>query len=259
MEKKNLLPFHVGSKIKVKHIVQFSGGAASAYVGYLVVKKYGRKNVILLHQDTKAECDDTQRFLKQVSDHIGVPIKDKSDGRDLFQVIEDENCIPNAKFAPFCTRILKQEPAEKFLKKLNCPYILYSGHGAEEWGRVQKATARAESLGRKLRCLLYEEQIPNEEVKRIIREDWKICLPDAYKYLSHNNCIPCFKAGKSHFRKVLKYYPEKFAKAKRLEEIIGHTVFKDMSLAELEYRWSAGSMDDLFGEDTGVPCMCSEF
>lgn len=241
-----------------KHIVQFSGGAASSYVGYLVAKEFGRENTILLHQDTKAECADTQRFLQQVSDYIGIPITEVSDGRDLFQVIDDNNCLPSS-FIPFCTRILKQEPAEKYLKSLTCDYVLYNGLGAEEWGRVQKATVRSETMGRELRCLLYERKISNDEVKRIIREDWKICLPDAYKHLSHNNCIPCFKAGQGHFRKVWQHYPMEFAKAKALEEKLGHTVFKNVSLAELERKWSAGSMDNTFDEDAGIPCMCSEF
>lgn len=243
----------------MKHIVQFSGGAASSYVGWLVVQKFGKENTILLHQDTKAECDDTKRFLKAVSEHIGVPITEKSDGRDLFQVIDDNNCIPSS-FIPFCTTILKLKPAEKYLKSLTEPYILYNGLGMEEWGRVQKATARAEALGRTVRSLLWERQISNDEVKRIIRDEWKICLPEAYKYLSHNNCIPCFKAGQGHFKKVLKHYPEQFAKAVEIEKKLGHTVFKDVSLTELQYRWSAGTEDNLFDdEEAGIPCMCSEF
>ena len=243
----------------MKHIVQFSGGAASAYVGWLVAQEFGKENTILLHQDTKAECADTQRFLQQVSDYIGIEITEQSDGRDLFQVIDDNNCIPSS-FIPFCTTILKLKPAEKYLKTLTEQFILYNGLGMEEWGRVQKATARAQQAGRTVRSLLYERQIPNSEVKRIIREEWKICLPEAYKYLSHNNCIPCFKAGQAHFRKVLKHYPEQFAKAKAIEEKLAHTVFKDVSLAELEYKWSAGTEDNLFDdEEVGIPCMCSEF
>lgn len=36
------------------------------------------------------------------------------------------------------------------------------------------------------------------EIKRIIEQEWKIPLPKTYKNgLNHNNCIPCYKAGKA--------------------------------------------------------------
>lgn len=253
-----------------KHIVQFSGGAASALVAKMVVDKFGKENVILLHSDTKAEDLDTYRFIEHVSNFLDVPITDASDGRSLWQVIEDEHCLPSS-FIPFCTRILKQEPADRYLKSLDCQYTLYNGLGMEEWKRVAKAQARAGIMDRKLVCPIFDAKISNQHVKNIIRNEWKICLPNAYKTLEHNNCIPCFKAGQGHFRKVWQYYPEEFAKAVAMEELIGHTVFKKIirlfptkvvekiSLTELEQKWRrGGEMDNLFGND-GIPCMCSEF
>jgi len=91
-----------------------------------------------------------------------------------------------------------------------------------------------------------------------IRDDWKICLPETYKYLTHNNCIPCFKAGKGHFYKVWRHYPQQFKRAKQMEELVGHTVFKDKPLSELEAEWIASEeqLELDFGEH-GVPCMCA--
>ena len=247
-------------KRRIKHIVQFSGGAASAYVAWLVAQEFGRENTILLNHNPGAEHEDTQRFLRQVSEHIGVLITDRSDGRDLWKVIEDNHALPSS-FIPFCTRILKQEPAEKFYKELDkqgIKYILYNGLGVEEIGRVQRSIVRGEVAGRTVRCLLAERQISNVEVKRIIRDEWKICLPEPYLYLSHNNCIPCFKAGKGHFYKVWQNYPLEFAKAVQMEELIGHTVFKDKSLAELAKHWEQQDINqELDFGDEGVPCMCA--
>ena len=240
----------------MKHIIQFSGGAASAYVAYLVVKEHGKENTILLFHDTKAEHKDSYRFRSQVSEFLGIPITECSDGRDLWEVIKDNNCLPS-QFIPFCTRILKQEPAEKFLKLLcNDKYILYNGFGVEEFRRVQKVKARAELLNRVVKSPLFDLKIKNEEVKRIIKDEWKICLPDAYKYLQHNNCIPCFKAGKSHFKAVWKYFPEEFNKAKEIEKHIGNTVFQEYSLQELEDQWENGQME-MFDIEESIPCMCA--
>lgn len=239
----------------MKHIIQFSGGAASAYAAYLVAKEHGKENTILLFHDTKAEHKDSYRFRSQVSEFLGIPITEYSDGRDLWEVIKDNNCLPS-QFIPFCTRILKQEPAEKFLKNFNEEYILYNGFGVEEFRRVQKVKARAELLNRTVKSPLFELKIKSEEVKRIIKDEWKICLPEAYKYLQHNNCIPCFKAGKSHFKAVWKYFPKEFNKAKEMEKLIGNTVFQEYSLEELEGQWENGQLE-MFDIEESIPCMCA--
>ena len=240
------------------HVIQFSGGAASALVAKLVAEEYGKENVVLLHHDTKAEDPDTYRFLKQVSKHVGVPVVDISDGRSLWEVIEHKKALPSD-WMPFCTEILKQKPGEyyfRWLERQKIEYTMYNGFGPDEWSRVQRAVVRAEASGRKLRCPLFEKKIYGEEVKRIIREDWKICLPNAYKTMKHNNCIPCFKAGKASWRKVWEFYPEQFAKAVELEKRFGHTVFKGESLEELARLWVANQMPSLW-EDDGIPCMCA--
>jgi 3'-phosphoadenosine 5'-phosphosulfate sulfotransferase (PAPS reductase)/FAD synthetase len=238
----------------MKHIIQFSGGCASTYTAYLVSKEQKKEDIILLFHDTKVECKDSYRFRRQVSEYLDIPITEVSDGRDLWEVIKDNNCLPSDRF-PFCTRILKLEPAEKYLKTIQEPYILYNGFGKEEWRRIQKSLARAEGLNRVVKSPLYDLGISNDEVKRIIRDEWKICLPSAYKYLSHSNCIPCFKAGKGHFKAIAKYYPEEFEKACKAEEEIGYTVFEDITLRQL--REQVLSQLDLFSIEESIPCMCS--
>lgn len=139
-------------------------------------------------------------------------------------------------------------------------FILYNGFGVEEYRRIQRTFARAFKLNRIIKSPLYDLRIKNQEIKRIIREEWKICLPEPYKYLNHNNCIPCFKStSEKYWNKIWKYYPESFEKAKRAEEKIGHTVFQEYSLAEYEKFWiSRGCQMDMFEEEfDNLPCMCA--
>ena len=145
----------------MKHIVQFSGGAASAYVAKLTINEFGKDNVILLHHDTKAEDPDTYRFIDQVSNYLDKEILDVSDGRSLWEVIEDGNCLPSH-FIPFCTQVLKLKPAERFYKTITESFVTYNGFGPDEWKRVAKATARSRIEGRSLCCPLYERNIKNE-------------------------------------------------------------------------------------------------
>jgi len=99
----------------VKHIVQFSGGAASAYVAWLVVQEFGAENTVLLFHDTKAEHPDADRFRKQVSEFVGVKITDVSDGRSLWEIIEDRKCLPSFHI-PFCSEVLNRNRQKSITK-----------------------------------------------------------------------------------------------------------------------------------------------
>lgn len=243
----------------MKHIVQFSGGAASAYVAWLVAKEFGCDDTILLFHDTKTEHPDAYRFRKQISEFIGIPITEASDGRSLWEIIKSHHCLPSS-MIPFCTEDLKMFPAAKYykqLKSINQEFTTYNGLGPEEWRRVQNSQARAAQNGINLRCLLVEQNILDKTVKDIIKNEWRICLPEPYKHLAHNNCIPCFKAGKAHFEKVCRYYPDQFELACLAEEQIGATVFKGkLTLRQLKKKWDRQS-SFMEVEESSIPCMCA--
>ena len=123
---------------------------------------------------------------------------------------------------------------------------------------MQKSLARNAKMGRTVKFPLFEKKITSEECKRIIRDEWKIELPSAYKTLSHNNCIPCAKGGKAYFKLVWQNYPERFEKMAQKEEQYGYTVFKDISLKDLGKRfqndkeWEDAQMD----LSEFIPCDC---
>ena len=250
----------MGGANRMKHICLFSGGAGSAYMSYLVAQQYP-DDTILLFNNPKAEHPDADRFRKQVADYIGLPITEVSDGRDLWELIDDNKCLPSS-FIPFCSRILKQEPAEKYYKTLTEDFTLYIGYDISEGRRIQKQTARIEHSGRKVKYPLMEHGLSSDAVKSIIKDEWEICLPEPYKYLRHNNCIPCFKGGLGHFKRVWRYYPEEFQMAVGKENQIGNTVFKEKSLTEYAIEWQKDLDNniDLFTDeelDNNIPCMCA--
>ena len=236
------------------HIVQFSNGAASAWVAWWVLQR--ETNVILLNHDPGAEHPDSKRFQREVSEFLRHPVTQTNADKTLWELIPEQNCLPNFHMA-YCTRLLKLKPAEEFYKTLTEPLTLYNGFGADEWQRVQRATVRAEQQGRVARSPLFEIGKTGEWAKEVIKNEWKICLPEPYKYLSHNNCIPCFKGGKGHFLQVARYYPEQYEKACQMEELVGHTVFKDCTLRELKAKHINEGQATLFDEETGIPCMCA--
>jgi len=242
----------------MKHIVMFSGGAASSVVGKMVADQYP-EDTILLHTPTGAEHPDADRFRRQVARFIRLPITVEAAKKTLWQMVESNKHIPNDSL-PWCTERLKLLPQDRFLKRLESQevdYITYVGLGFDEWRRVQKVWARNEAKGRKVKFSLFDARMNGENCKQIVREEWKICLPDPYKYLSHNNCIPCYKGGQGHFYKVWKYYPEQFYRAAAAERKAVNTVFDGVTLDDLAEKWKKEPVQpDMFGDDA-IPCMCA--
>lgn len=210
----------------MKHIIQFSGGLASAEVAKIIIDMYGKENVILMNHDVKIEHPDTKKFKEDVCNYLGVEYVEVSDGRDLWDLIVDQKCLPSL-WIPFCTRILKQKQGLKFCKSLKDKFILYNGFGVHEGRRTSGSIRECSKRGMIVKSPLQEYNIPDIEVMRMIRDEWKIQIPEPYlNGFEHNNCLPCFKGGKAHFKRVWQFYPGSFEKAKWAEEKIGHTVFK---------------------------------
>lgn len=245
--------------METKHIVMFSGGAASSVVAKMIADKYP-DDTILLHTPTGAEHPDADRFREQVARFIGLPITIEKAKKTLWDYAESYQQIPNDSL-PWCTRQMKLVPQDRFLKRLEkqgIEFIQYLGLGVDEWGRVQKVWARNEAKGRKVAFPLMDARLNGNDCKRIVREEWGICLPQPYIYLSHNNCIPCYKGGQAHWHKVWQYYPEQFERAATAERRCSNTVFNGISLDGLAEKWaSEPEQIDLFGDQEGIPCMCA--
>jgi hypothetical protein len=238
----------------MKHIVLYSGGANSAYVSWLVNQEH-HDDVILLHTPTYSEHPDADRFRKQFADYLDLPITIQADGNNIWQLIDDQHCLPSDRI-PFCSRILKTDQSTKFYKAITEDFIVYYGYGGKEWRRAQRSIARLEHDGIKSEYPLLKSRLTDKQIKDIIRDDFRICLPEPYLYLSHNNCLPCFKAGKQHFYQVWKYYPEYFEKAEKAEHNIGHSVFKGIYLTKLRKQWE--SQIPMFTDEEDLrPCMCA--
>jgi hypothetical protein len=243
--------------IEMKHVIKFSGGAASAVVAKMVIDEQGHEDVILLYSDTKSEHPDADRFRAQVCEYLQHEMTVVADGRDLWELIDHFKLLPSV-HTPYCTMYLKQRPSERFLKNMG-DYVQYLGFSVSEIRRAQRAMARIENSGGNVRFPLIEQGVSSDECKKIIRDEWKICLPQPYQYLEHNNCIPCFKAGsRRYWKAIARHYPEQFERACIAEETQGgteYTVMKGVTLRQIK------EMSDqeigLFPDEDTTPCMCA--
>jgi len=112
----------------VKHIVFYSGGIGSWYTAKRVIEQHGKENVVLLFTDTLIEDEDLYRFLDDTEKDLGVPVTRIADGRTPWQVFKDVRWLGNSRLAQ-CSHILKQKPAEKWIKANYKPdeCVLYLG------------------------------------------------------------------------------------------------------------------------------------
>ena len=103
----------------MKHIVLFSGGAASSYVAYLLTqdKEIDKKDIVLLHTPTLSECEDSEKFRLKVARYLKLPMTVWGRGEDIWDCIDKNNAIPG-QFMPFCTQQLKQQMKEQYYKYL---------------------------------------------------------------------------------------------------------------------------------------------
>lgn len=123
----------------MKHVVMFSGGAASWATARRVIEKHGKDDLTLLFADTKSEDCDLYRFLKDAEIDLGIPVTRIAEGRDLWQVFEEESFIGNS-HADLCSRILKRQVLDKWRKENRDPKntTIYIGYDWSEGGRVEK-------------------------------------------------------------------------------------------------------------------------
>lgn len=126
--------------LRTKHVVMYSGGAGSAWVGKYVADKYGWENTILLHTDTKWEDEDNYRFMKDCSNYIGVGITTVQDGRTPEDIFRQDLYFGNFGTAP-CSKQLKMYQTFEFVQDLlmqGIKPILYFGIDYSEVRRAPR-------------------------------------------------------------------------------------------------------------------------
>lgn len=216
-------------------MVGHSGGVTSAWALGWALRCFPREEIVALFHDTKAEHPDTYRFLYEIAEALKMPVTERSDGRSVEEVEDDEGAIANNRMA-FCSRILKAEQRDRYFDELRAEgvteIINVLGFSALEWQRVQRATARAERDGFVSRFPIIEESVTKQQCA-----DYCISLgvrpPSMYEWSDHANCVGCRRGGKAYWLAVHANEPEAFERAAQREEGMGHTIIKATTLREL--------------------------
>jgi hypothetical protein len=227
-----------------KIVVGFSGGVTSAWCAGWALRNFPKEEVVLLFHDTKEEDPDTYRFLREMAQALGMEITERSDGRSLTEVILDEGAIPNDRMA-FCSRILKQEQANKYVRELQeqgvTEIIRVMGFSAMEPDRMQRHVAltwQQTSFFCKVsvRFPLAEKGISKQQCWDWCNCEMGVSPAKMYEWSDHANCPGCFRGKYWYWRAVAANNPYVFNQRARLERDMGHSVLPDVFLDELMNR-----------------------
>ncbi len=245
----------------MKRIVCYSGGHSSALAAVEAVRKYGKKNVILLNHDisSKVEHQDIKRFKNEVAEYLDLSITyaNMDDFEELtpirvcrklgiFQAQAGQAlCTYNLKTKPFYDWLEKRYPADQIHERDDIR-IVYGFDGAE-MHRVQRKIGIMATKGYKCDFpLIRERTITNIEEIGIAR-------PLTYKVFHHANCIGCLKAGKQHWYVVYCLRPDIFKEAIEAEKEIGYSIIEGHFLEDLIPKYEEMKLKNICPNDRENP------
>jgi len=121
------------------HIVNVSGGMASAICLFRVIGRFGRENVRAVFADTNSEDADLYRFLDDVERVAGVQI-DRLDngGRNIWDVFEETGIFRLLNSGCKASWELKRGPLRRYHNGLPAGRIVYVGMSADEGARQDR-------------------------------------------------------------------------------------------------------------------------
>ena len=124
----------------VKHLVQFSTGAASAEVAWRVVDEHGPETSCCSPPTPSREDDDNWRFAREVVDRLGCEWVILARWPDADGGRPGHRCVPSNRMA-VCSRVLKRELLDTYRAEHFDPAstIVYLGYDWTELHRVEAA------------------------------------------------------------------------------------------------------------------------
>lgn len=209
-------------------VVLFSGGVGS-WAAARRLADQGRE-LTLLFTDTRTEDEDLYRWLIAAAADIGAPLVNIADGRDLWQVFNDEKFIGNTRI-DVCSKVLKRNLSRRWINE-NCDPLtteIALGIDWTEQHRYDRALPRWEPYAL-IAPLCDPPYLDREQVFQMAR-DRGLKIPRLYEWSPHNNCGGfCVKGGHGQFAALLENMPERFAYHEEQEQRFRDKHQKDVAI-----------------------------
>jgi 3'-phosphoadenosine 5'-phosphosulfate sulfotransferase (PAPS reductase)/FAD synthetase len=256
----------------MRYVVTLSGGEGSWGSGRYLIDSLGvsPEQVTLLFTDTNGEDADLYRFLRECADDLGSELVwIDNDGQTIWDVFRKNRMIGNTRLS-VCSRVLKQEPARRWLEANTDPTTVAVVVGID-WTEADRLPAITRNYQPwKVIAPLTEPGSWSKE--RIIKELAARGIERARLYaqgFSHNNCGgACVRAGQGQWELLLRTNPERYASEEAQEESLRDHLGKDVAILRdrrggttkpltlRRFRERLEDQPDLFDADDIGGCGC---
>lgn len=216
-----------------RFVVMFSSGVGSWAAARAIVDTHGAGEVTLLFSDTATEDPDNYRFLDEAAADLGAELVHLRDpkGRDVWGVFKDARMIGNTRLS-VCSRVLKQEPARRWLNANRDPAETTVVVGID-WSESDRLPAMERSYAPyPVVAPLCDKPYRDREGIFTDLAARGIKRPRLYDMgFAHANCGGfCVRAGQGQFAQLLRTMPERYAHHERKEQEMRDYLGKDVSI-----------------------------
>lgn len=195
----------------VRHILSLSGGKDSTALAIYMRDRI--KEMEYVFCDTGEELPETKEYLDKLEVFLGKEINRLNPDRPFSHYLQVYNgVLPDAR-TRWCTRKLKIEPFEKFVKDDLC--YSYVGIRADEAHRKGYISTKPNILPR---YPFIEDNITKEDVFRILDESG-LGLPKYYEWRSRSGCYFCFFQRRIEWVGLLENHENLYLASSKFEKI----------------------------------------
>lgn len=192
--------------------VSVSGGKDSTACALLLWER--GVDFELIWADTGAELPENYWIVPRLAQLVRKPLNVVSNGT-FFQWLNQYNYLLPGNVRRWCTRILKQEPMNAFIKSLNLPEPVIMNNGIRTDEPKRYHPLEYDTKYQTIQYPLYEAGYGKKEVIDLcLKYD---LLNPVYEWRSSVSCFCCPMQRKGDWQGLLQHHPELFAVAEEWE------------------------------------------
>lgn len=210
----------MSDKTPVRHLINLSGGAASAVAAFRVVERFGTESVAARFADVGAEDADVYRFIDDVERRLGIAVTRLHQGVDTWELFEQRGMWFAPRGGCIASYHLKRLPLQEHASAIGSTEAttIYVGFDITEQDRMDRLR-KAGSPWRFDFPLTWPTPMLHCDVIDYLRRRG-ITPPDSYQRgFSHANCGgACVLAGIGQWQLLLQDNPALYAKAEQHEQ-----------------------------------------
>jgi len=199
-----------------KYVIPCSGGADSTALAVLMYERFQEIDFELLFTDTKAEDPDIYVTLDRLEQHLGKRIHRLEPDEGLYDLIEHWGGYLPSGQNRWCTRCLKLEPFESWVKTMkereDQQVWVFVGIRADEPTRV---ALTSDVLNTEMPFI--DLGIKREDVFRIL--DRSVGIPKYYAGRTRSGCSVCPFQRRFEQISLLRRHPDEYKKGMHYEKI----------------------------------------